>query len=160
MSVLPVLRCCITSEIYSGAETLFWKDRWLNCRAPMFIWPDLFSGCGQQAATFNVLGHLLEEQPLCEDADVAQTRDWSRTRRHDEKDKKRWTLNENGLFSVKSLYNFFNDGGLRCNVSNFFWKNNCPKKINIFNWLVWKNNIFSLENLELRHCNKLPTATS
>lgn len=125
----------------------------------MYVWPELFSGCGQEDATFNVLCHLLEEQPFCEDADIAQTRDWLRTRRHVEKDKKRWTPNVNSLFLVKSFYIFLNDGGLRCDLANFFWKSICPKKISVFNWLVLKNKILSLKNLELRRCNKLQTAT-
>lgn len=48
---------------------------------------------------------------------------------------------------------------MRCNVANFLWKSNCPKKDNIFNWLVSKNKVLSLDNLELRRCNKLQIAT-
>jgi len=29
----------------------------------------------------------------------------------------------------------------------------------LFNWLAWKNKILTLENLSIRRCNKLPTAT-
>lgn len=57
-----------------------------------------------------------------------------------------------------SVYNFLNDGGSRCSVVRFFWRNSFPRKINLFNWLVWKNKVLSLENLEKR-CNRLPTAT-
>lgn len=74
-------------------------------------------------------------------------------------DIRRWRLTGNGIFSVKSFYNFLIDGGLRCQVSRFFWRNWCPKKINLFNWLVWKNKILALENLARRICNKLPTDT-
>lgn len=102
---------------------------------------------------------MLGQQNFYEDAYVAVTWDWRRTRRQEERDKKRWDLNGNGLFSVKSIYNFLNDGGLRCNVVDFLWKSYCLEKINIFNWLVWKNKILSLENLELRRCNKLSTVT-
>ncbi|XP_039119177.1 uncharacterized protein LOC120255416 [Dioscorea cayenensis subsp. rotundata] len=82
-----------------------------------------------------------------------------RTARQDERDRKYWSLTGNKLFSVKSLYNFLNDGGLCCEMAKCFWKNNCPKKINIFNWMVWKNKILSLENLATRRCNSLPTTT-
>lgn len=73
--------------------------------------------------------------------------------------KKWWKLTGNYSFSVKSFYNFLNDGGLRCSIVRFFWRNSCPKKINIFNWLGWKNKILTLENQESRRCNWLPTAT-
>lgn len=114
------LKMLYYGEIYSGSETLFWKDRWLNGRALMFVWPDLFRGCGQHDTSFNELGHLLEGHSFCEDVNVAQTQDWLRMHRQDERDNKRWSLNGNGLFSMKSLYTFLNDGGLRCAVVNFF----------------------------------------
>lgn len=89
MSVLPTLRCGVTSDINSGSETFFWKDRWLNGRAPMYVWPELFRSCGQEVATFSELVHLLEEQPFCVDADIAQAGDRWRLLRQDRKDKKR-----------------------------------------------------------------------
>ncbi|XP_039133180.1 uncharacterized protein LOC120270217 [Dioscorea cayenensis subsp. rotundata] len=73
--------------------------------------------------------------------------------------RKRWSLTGNGDVLVKSFYNFLIDGGTRCPVAKFFWHCACPRKINLFNWLAWKNKILSLDNLVLRKCNKLPTAT-
>lgn len=83
---------------------------------------------------------------------------WNSSRQLSE-DKKRWSLNASGVFSVKSLYNLLNDGDVRCEIAKFFWKNICPKKISIFNWLAWNNKILTMENLELRRCNRLPTTT-
>ncbi|XP_039117658.1 uncharacterized protein LOC120253386 [Dioscorea cayenensis subsp. rotundata] len=159
LSVYPILRCCVLSEVNSGADTYFWKDRWLNGRAPMYVWHEQYRECGQQDASFKDLAHLLEGHPFCEDADLVQIRDRWRNSGNDVKDIKRWALNGTGAFSVKSLYNFLIDGGVRCEIAKFFWKSKCPKKINIFNWLVWRNKILTMDNLELRRCNKLPTAT-
>lgn len=50
-------------------------------------------------------------------------------------------------------------GSMRCSLAKVVWRNYCPKKINIFNCLVWQNKIPSFENLELRRCNRLPIAT-
>lgn len=113
--MLPPMRCCIDSVVNSGTETLFWKDRWCMGRAPMYIWPELFSLSARQNATFNELGHLLEEQPFCEEY-IIQTREKWRSNGTEEKDIKRWSLIGNGVFSVKSLYNFMNDRGLRCEL--------------------------------------------
>lgn len=44
-------------------------------------------------------------------------------------------------------------------VYKAIWNSLCPLKVNIFNWLTWKNKILSLENLAKRRCNKLPTTT-
>ncbi|XP_039123586.1 uncharacterized protein LOC120260211 [Dioscorea cayenensis subsp. rotundata] len=65
----------------------------------------------------------------------------------------------NEVFSVKSFYNFLNEGGLQCPISSWLWRNNYPRKVNLFNWLTWKNKILTLENLEKQCFNKLPTAT-
>lgn len=74
-------------------------------------------------------------------------------------DLKSWKLSSSGSFSVKSFYNFLVDGGLRCPVVGFFWRGTCPKKINLLNWLVWKNKVSSLDNLAKKRCNRLPTST-
>ncbi|XP_039129007.1 uncharacterized protein LOC120265183 [Dioscorea cayenensis subsp. rotundata] len=94
---------------------------WCMGRAPMNIWPELFSMSAQQNATFNDLGHLLGEQPFCEEEYIVQIREKWRSNGREEKDKKRWFLIGNRVFS--------------------------------------KNRILLLENLEIRRCNTLPTAT-
>ncbi|XP_039123503.1 uncharacterized protein LOC120260129 [Dioscorea cayenensis subsp. rotundata] len=50
-------------------------------------------------------------------------------------------------------------GDCVCPLAKFFWKRLCPKKINIFNWLAWKDRILTLEKLASRGCNRLPMAT-
>lgn len=74
-------------------------------------------------------------------------------------DSKRWLLLGNCIFSVKSFYSFLIDGGFWCPAAKFFWRRTCPRKLNLFNLLSWKNKVLSLENLVLRRCNRLPTAT-
>lgn len=75
------------------------------------------------------------------------------------KDVKRWTLAANGIFSVRTFYNFLNDGGLRCRWTATVLKGPYPKKINLFNWLAWDNKILTLENLALCRCNLLQITT-
>lgn len=53
----------------------------------------------------------------------------------EQKDKKWWSLISNELFSVKSFYNFLNDGCTRCQVAKLFRCWSCPRKINFLNWL-------------------------
>lgn len=60
---------------------------------------------------------------------------------------------------MKSFYNFLVDWGPHCLVSRFFCREGCSKKITHFNWLAWKNKILTLENLEKKRCNRMPTAT-
>lgn len=68
-------------------------------------------------------------------------------------------LNPNGLFIVKSFYTFLIDGGIRCQVSRAIWNSLYPQKVNIFNLLVWRDKILTLENLAFRRYNKLPATT-
>lgn len=68
-------------------------------------------------------------------------------------DKKWWMLSGNGIFSMKSFYNFLNDEGVQYPMARFFWRNSCLKKVNFFNWLVWKNKMLSIENFKKRRCN-------
>ncbi|XP_039126955.1 uncharacterized protein LOC120263117 [Dioscorea cayenensis subsp. rotundata] len=159
MSCLPSLRGCILQSVNSGTTTLFWKDRWVDGQAPMYIWPDEFRRTSSPDGTVCDLLPLFEETPFNANPVLADLRVRLRRPLGDLGDKKWWTLTGNGSFSVKSFYNFLNDGGLRCPVADFFWRQLCPKKINIFNWLAWKNKILSLENLARRCCNRLPTAT-
>lgn len=72
LSVLPALRCGVSSVINSGTETYFWKDRWLSGRAPMNVWHDLFRSSNQKEAVFSELVHLLESHPFCGEADIVQ----------------------------------------------------------------------------------------
>lgn len=78
---------------------------------------------------------------------------------HETGDCKRWMLTGNGSFTVKSFYKFLDDGGLCCARAKLVRCDTCPKKINIFNWLVWKNKILSLEILKITRCTRLQTAT-
>lgn len=75
------------------------------------------------------------------------------------RDEKRWKLTANGVFSVKSFYNFLNDGDLRCGWKPMILKGSCPAKINLFNWLARDNKILTLENLAQRGCNRLHSIT-
>ncbi|XP_039123372.1 uncharacterized protein LOC120259989 [Dioscorea cayenensis subsp. rotundata] len=159
LTCLPALRNCISHEVSSGKDTLFWKDGWLNGIAPMNLWPEEFYTCRRPNGTIHELGHLLDEVPCIDNDLIDQVR--AKVRRPDNLlgDKKKWRLTGNEIFSVKTFYNFLIDGGLRCPVSRFFWRGGWPKKINLFNWLAWKNKILSLENLTVRRCNRLPTDT-
>ncbi|XP_039123641.1 uncharacterized protein LOC120260266 [Dioscorea cayenensis subsp. rotundata] len=159
LSCLPALRGCVLQGVSSGMETLFWKYRWINGCAPMFLWPEEFSRTTAPNGTVREMLTVCGQAPFSANLDIQNT--LSRIQGLDGSggDRKWWRLTGNGTFSVKSFYSFLIDGGLRCPVARFFWRNSCPKKITLFNWLAWKDRVLSLENLEKRRCNRLPTAT-
>ncbi|XP_039145636.1 uncharacterized protein LOC120282866 [Dioscorea cayenensis subsp. rotundata] len=157
---LSAFNGCVTVKVHFGMEALFWKDRWLNGRAPMHLWPNEFLASPMQNASVFDLRHLLVQQPFSDEHTDSEMLlvNWISPAGLD-KDVRFWSLNANGSFSVKSFYDRLNDGGLRCPIAKFFWKGPCPRKVNIFNWLAWKDKILTLENLAKRRCNKLPTDT-
>ncbi|XP_039130345.1 uncharacterized mitochondrial protein AtMg00310-like [Dioscorea cayenensis subsp. rotundata] len=158
LNCLPAFRSCIAHNVQSGWETLFWKDQWLDGRAPRFLWQDRFASCLHPNGSIRELSALLEQPPFVCSPLLNLIRDTLRAPNSSAPDKKIWRLTGNGAFSVKSFYYFICDGGVRCPVAKFFWSSICPKKINLFNWLAWKDKILTLENLAKRRCNRPPSS--
>lgn len=136
ISCVLALRACISHEIRSGRETFFWKDPWLNGVAPRYIWPESYGNSRQQNGTVLDCAHMLTTATYLEYAGIQCYADRLNRDSEGEMDVKTWKLTKNGDFSVKSFYTFLIDGGLRCPVAKFFYRNKYPKKINLFNWLA------------------------
>lgn len=116
-------------------------------KKPMLLCPEEFRDSQHRNGTVHDLILLIEETPFTEIGKILHIRDCLRAPDGETGDKKWWMLTWNRVFLVKSLYNFLNDECLRCPAAKFFWRNWYPRKINFFNWLVWKNTILTLENL-------------
>ena len=68
-------------------------------------------------------------------------------------DKGEWALTANKLFTVKSCYNFLNDGSLRSRLSADIWQVAALYKIKIFIWLATHDKTLSRERLGRRGWN-------
>lgn len=159
-SYLLALEGCTEQIVRDNSRSLFWKDNWLNGRAPMNIWPDTFLETANPNGTVKELIHWLERASFQEELEVESfLEDYNRLAGLQEEGMKWWRLSPNGLFTVKSFYTFLVDGGVRDPVSKAIWNSLCPQKVNIFNWLVWRDKILTLDNLAVIRCNKLPTTT-
>lgn len=53
-------------------------------------------------------------------------------------------------FSIKLIYRFLNDGGCRLRYAKYIWRVWCPLKIRVFLWLLAKEALLTLENLQKR----------
>lgn len=104
-----------------GGQRHFFGKRWLNGRTPMYLWLEDFRRNQFLNGKVHELCSLLAEVPFSEDMDVLPHRDRLWAPVGEMGDKKWWRLTGNGAFSVKSFYNFLNDGGLHCPVARFFW---------------------------------------
>lgn len=100
------------------------------------------------------LAHLMNTVPFNLDPKASKYVDRPNNHNNGEGDSKRWCLTPNDNFSIKSFY-----GGLRCQINHLLWRSACPLKIDLLNWLAWRNKILALDNLARRRCNKLPTTT-
>lgn len=89
---------CVSHVLNSGTETLFWKDGWLNGRAPMYYWPNDFMCSCCFNGTVRELEYLLAESPFIEVEGVLPIRDRVRVSTMDSGDKKGWRLTSNGTF--------------------------------------------------------------
>lgn len=120
-------------SINYGEKTLFWKGRWFNEVAPMNLWLKEFRSYNLPNGIVWELSSLLEEVPFSANSDSLLLRECLQATRDEIEDMKYWMLIENGIFIVKSFYNFLGDGGVRCLVVRYFWHGICLKKINLLN---------------------------
>lgn len=142
----------LVASMGNGATTLFWLDNWVESRALADIWPHLFLGTPNKEGTVRDLANKAGDSPWIRSIVDNLTNNHSLDRKH-------WRLTANRVFTVKSFYNFLNDGGLRCRWTPIILKGYCPKKVSMFNWLAWDDKILSLENLTRKRCNFVLTTT-
>lgn len=114
------MQSCISQIVHNGEETLFWQDRWINSRAIMCLWPNLFRNCQNHKTMLKESVHLLDEAPFSVCIETRPIRDLLFSVDVGNKDKKWWSLTSNGVFLVKSFYNFLNDRGFRCPIARWF----------------------------------------
>ena len=62
-----------------------------------------------------------------------------------------WNLNNNGLFSVTSMYKYLVNNGIK--VTQKIWHMKVPLKIKIFLWFLKKGVILTKDNLARRNWN-------
>ena len=66
-------------------------------------------------------------------------------------DEFRWTLNENGRFSVDSMYRALIQYGVPVEKYEKFWKMKIPLKSKIFSWYARRGVILTKDNLVKRN---------
>ncbi|XP_039113709.1 uncharacterized protein LOC120249266 [Dioscorea cayenensis subsp. rotundata] len=159
LKVLPAFRKNISSSVKGGSSTLFWLDNWVEGRAPADIWPHLFESSRDKEGTVRDLLNMELAFPFGDFPREGSLITTFRLQNSTIKDGRHWKLSSNGMFSVKSFYQFLNDGGLHCRRTPSILKGGCTRKVNLFNWLTWDNKILTLQNLADRRCNVLHDIT-
>ena len=142
----PVVNMISSFSIHNGKNIIFWENKWLRDRALKYVWPFLYSltrkkKCSAESLLLNYADRQLNIFSVNNDSLLAFH---SSDELHDFMeciealqlqlgvDNIEWFLTPNKIFSVKSCYNFLNDGGLRSKFSVDIWKAAVPCKIKIF----------------------------
>nr|CAD1822879.1 unnamed protein product [Ananas comosus var. bracteatus] len=74
-------------------------------------------------------------------------------------DEARWRWCNSGIFTVKSLYNFIQKGGVTETRFLLLWKNKLPLKVKIFGWLVLLKKVLTRDNLAKRGWSGVDTCS-
>ena len=154
--------------IYNGKNIIFWENKWLRDRVPKYEWHFLYSlarkkKCSAETFFLNYADRQLDIFAVNNESLLAfhssdELHEFIECMKSLQlqlgQDKVEWTLTANKLFTVKSCYNFFNDGGLRSRLSADIWQRisgrAAPYKIKIFVWLATHDKTLSRENLSKR----------
>lgn len=131
--------------IWNWTTILFWQDNWVDGHAPAELWPHLFQLTIFKERSIKEFASRNPEIPLNDFPTLNNFFNIILAQPLHEIDERRWTLIANWRFSVKSFYNFLNDGGLRCSRLPITWNVVAQNKINLFNLLSCDNKILTLE---------------
>lgn len=140
-------------EVGNGKDVRFWEDWWIGDKTLKHSFPRLYGLCfdknksiaevfrkGLASLSFRrtlygdsleLWGHVRE---ACEGVMLNQDRD-----------RIKWSLNKNGIYTVKSYYRHLTENGVKY-PHNFMWKTKIPPRVRVFMWLVLRNNILTRDN--------------
>ncbi|WVZ91755.1 hypothetical protein U9M48_037881 [Paspalum notatum var. saurae] len=146
-------------QIGDGSQVRFWEDTWCGNQPLKNIYPSLFNIVRKKGAT---VADVMSSIPL----NVSFRRGLYGERLHawnelvgrimnlelrEERDVFKWGLNKTGVFTVRSMYKYLINKGIR--VSQEIWQTKIPLKTKIFMWYVKKGVLFTKDNLARRNWN-------
>lgn len=150
-----------TFKIHQGVKVLFWIDPWLN--GPIRErYQELYEHATnphmtvQEALTDNSwLRHIT--LPLTQMAQEQQTELYQEIIQKENDLVQHDTLlskwHKDGLFTVKTFYNAMMQGPYVNQRISAIWKYGAPTRVTIFIWLMMKNKILTVDNLQRRGWN-------
>lgn len=125
----------------------------------MYLWPYAFQNFLHTSGSVKENQHLLLSLLLTSNEFISDIIEKVRGQTHDQVYLKRYPLNSQWHLHNQILLCFSEWRRMRYQVTYTILKGDCPRKINLFNWLARKNCILTMDNLAIRRCNRLPTKT-
>jgi hypothetical protein len=139
-----LFKLCTEITIGNGNKTKFWKDRWLNGRAPQDIAPECFRLAWRKnhtvAAALPTHRWMRGLRRIGSTEGIRQFVDlWtqlSQVRLTSGEDTIRWRFTANGSYSASSAYNVQFQGAIKDGLWRGIWKAKVENKCRFFIWLL------------------------
>ena len=144
-------------KVSDGSQIRFWEDRWLGGAPLKEVYPSLYNIASRKQS---IVAEVLRSVPI----NITFRRalvgnkllDWqdligriASINLQDGRNSFCWDLHSNGRFSVKSMYAYLINNGLK--VSQDIWRLRIPLKVKIFIWFLRRGVILTKDNLAKRN---------
>ena len=156
------LSMAVITEVGDGANTLFWKDKWLAGKNIQDIAPHVYALVSRRTtARRSVLEALINEKwiediqgSISPEALMEYLVLWDVISEVDlhvgVQDKHIWRLSTSGQYTARSAYDALFQGGIYFRPYERIWKSWAPPKCRFFMWLVAHNRCWTADRLARR----------
>jgi hypothetical protein len=156
-----LLSLAIITEIGDGANTLFWKDKWLAGKSIQDLAPNLYVLVPKGRASRRTVKTALDEMKWTEDIQgeipvqtlMEYLELWDMLEdisvQEGIPDRHIWRLSASGKYTAKSAYDALFEGALSFAPFERIWKSWAPPKCRFFMWLVAHNRCWTADRLAL-----------
>jgi len=157
-----LLMMAVVTEVGDGANTLFWKDNWLDGKSIQSLAPSLSASVSRRRANRRSVKDALDNDLWLEDIQGEITIDalweylelWNIINAVELQqgipDKHIWRLSSSGQYTAQSAYEAQFQGAIRFEPYARIWKTWAPPKCRFFMWLVAHNRCWTADRLARR----------
>jgi hypothetical protein len=157
-----LLSMAVITNVGDGANTLFWKDRWIDGKNIEELAPKIFCLVPKRRIGRRTVREALTEDKWIDDIPVdlpvqalMEYLDlWdnlSNVQLHEGvQDKHTWRLSASEEYTAKSAYDVFFQGAIYFKPYERIWKSWAPPKCRFFMWLVAHNRCWTADRLARR----------
>jgi len=155
-----LFRASTTVTLGDGQIARFWQSTWLDGKAPMDLYPNLFRLAWRKNKTvkeelenLNCTRGLWRMGSVDEMAQFVELWDYTlNIHLTDQADQIKWNWTANGEYSSKSAYLAQFHGSYSTFKTEHIWKAETEGKHKFFAWLLIQSRILTADNLLLRGC--------
>jgi hypothetical protein len=152
----------VFTEIGDGANTLFWRDRWLARKSIQYLAPKVYALVTKRRSGRHTVMEALNNDKWLEDIQGAISLEalmeylelWDIISvvvlQEGVPDRHIWRLSTAGQYTAKSAYDALFQGAIRFEPYERIWKSWAPPRCRFFMWLVAHNRCWTADRLAKR----------